>query len=312
MFNSSPLPDEATPPTDAALIAHVQHGETELFAELVARYQPALRRVARSRLGRSDWAEDVVQETFLAAFKSRAVRCAIQLSHLAVDDLAASVSRPLSTPPAQCAGRTAGPGISTRKSPGSDERRRRAAGATVGKGAFGSARVAVGTVDAGAGRCAATAFFWRIEVSRNCRCHAVQSEHGQEPRADGTRADGGVTAKQPAQTDGADDNRWSRSLLNHELRSGFRHPHSRSFPTGTSCDVPVEAHLSDCPECHRLAEALRPAIELFQEAVGSGREPRLARLLVRRWPPNGNRRWYRMPARSSRAAGRAAVCRRGG
>lgn len=39
------------------------------------------------------------------------------------------------------------------------------------------------------------------------------------------------------------------------------------FPTGTSCDVPVEAHLSDCPECHRLAEALRPAIELFQEAV---------------------------------------------
>jgi hypothetical protein len=39
------------------------------------------------------------------------------------------------------------------------------------------------------------------------------------------------------------------------------------FPTGTSCDVPVEAHLSECHECHRLAEALRPAIELFQEAV---------------------------------------------
>jgi RNA polymerase sigma-70 factor (ECF subfamily) len=53
-------------------MSRVQRGETELFAELVARYQPALRRVARSRLGRSDWAEDVVQETFLAAFKSRA------------------------------------------------------------------------------------------------------------------------------------------------------------------------------------------------------------------------------------------------
>jgi hypothetical protein len=39
------------------------------------------------------------------------------------------------------------------------------------------------------------------------------------------------------------------------------------FPTGTSCDVPVEAHLSECAECHQLAEALRPAIELFQEAV---------------------------------------------
>jgi hypothetical protein len=39
------------------------------------------------------------------------------------------------------------------------------------------------------------------------------------------------------------------------------------FPTGTSCDVPVEAHLSRCADCRRLAEALRPAIELFQEAV---------------------------------------------
>jgi len=40
------------------------------------------------------------------------------------------------------------------------------------------------------------------------------------------------------------------------------------FPTGTACDTAVEAHLSECPECHRLAEALRPALELFQEAVG--------------------------------------------
>jgi len=39
------------------------------------------------------------------------------------------------------------------------------------------------------------------------------------------------------------------------------------FPTGTDCDEPVEAHLNECPECRRLAEALRPALELFQEAV---------------------------------------------
>ncbi|MGD9723877.1 MAG: hypothetical protein AB7O59_20945 [Pirellulales bacterium] len=39
------------------------------------------------------------------------------------------------------------------------------------------------------------------------------------------------------------------------------------FPTGTACDTPVEAHLRVCPECRRLAEALRPALELFQEAV---------------------------------------------
>jgi hypothetical protein len=39
------------------------------------------------------------------------------------------------------------------------------------------------------------------------------------------------------------------------------------FPTGASCDEYVEAHLRTCPECNRLAEALRPALELFQEAV---------------------------------------------
>jgi hypothetical protein len=40
------------------------------------------------------------------------------------------------------------------------------------------------------------------------------------------------------------------------------------FPTGTACDTPVEAHLNACRDCRRLAEALRPALELFQEAVG--------------------------------------------
>jgi hypothetical protein len=39
------------------------------------------------------------------------------------------------------------------------------------------------------------------------------------------------------------------------------------FPTGTSCDEPVEQHLGECAACRRLAEALRPALELFQEAV---------------------------------------------
>jgi hypothetical protein len=39
------------------------------------------------------------------------------------------------------------------------------------------------------------------------------------------------------------------------------------FPTGTACDTPVEAHLRVCPDCRRLAEALRPALELFQEAI---------------------------------------------
>jgi hypothetical protein len=39
------------------------------------------------------------------------------------------------------------------------------------------------------------------------------------------------------------------------------------FPTGEPWDEQVEAHLETCTDCWRLAEALRPALEVFQEAV---------------------------------------------
>ncbi|HEX3598938.1 MAG TPA: hypothetical protein VHU84_02275 [Lacipirellulaceae bacterium] len=39
------------------------------------------------------------------------------------------------------------------------------------------------------------------------------------------------------------------------------------FPTGESWDEQVETHLETCADCWRLAEALRPALEVFQEAV---------------------------------------------
>jgi hypothetical protein len=39
------------------------------------------------------------------------------------------------------------------------------------------------------------------------------------------------------------------------------------FPTGEPWDEQVEAHLETCAECWQLAEALRPALEVFQEAV---------------------------------------------
>jgi hypothetical protein len=42
---------------------------------------------------------------------------------------------------------------------------------------------------------------------------------------------------------------------------------SGPFPTGESWDEEVEAHLEACADCWRLAEALRPALEVFQEAV---------------------------------------------
>lgn len=60
---------ENSPLTDGMLIAAVLAGDKNQFAELVRRYEPALRRVARSRLGRDDWTDDVVQETLLCAFK---------------------------------------------------------------------------------------------------------------------------------------------------------------------------------------------------------------------------------------------------
>jgi RNA polymerase sigma-70 factor (ECF subfamily) len=56
---------------DEELMRQVQHGRQGPFEELVRRHRPALLRVARSKLGDADWAEDVVQEAFLAAFAAR-------------------------------------------------------------------------------------------------------------------------------------------------------------------------------------------------------------------------------------------------
>jgi hypothetical protein len=39
------------------------------------------------------------------------------------------------------------------------------------------------------------------------------------------------------------------------------------FPTGDASDYWVEEHLGCCHECRHLAEALRPAVELFHEAI---------------------------------------------
>ena len=46
------------------------------------------------------------------------------------------------------------------------------------------------------------------------------------------------------------------------------------FPTGDPIDGDVEDHLAECADCWRLALALRPALDVFQEAVpaAEGRE----------------------------------------
>lgn len=64
--------DDGPALSDQELMQLAQAGDRAAFGEIARRYQPALLRVAQSRLGRRDWAEDAVQETLLAAFKWRA------------------------------------------------------------------------------------------------------------------------------------------------------------------------------------------------------------------------------------------------
>lgn len=56
--------------SDCELMRQVQAGRTDRFAELATRYHDALLRFSWSRCGRREWAEEIVQETFLAAIKS--------------------------------------------------------------------------------------------------------------------------------------------------------------------------------------------------------------------------------------------------
>jgi RNA polymerase sigma-70 factor, ECF subfamily len=59
--------DSTTP--DGLLIDAAQAGDREAFAHLVRRYQGPLLKVAMSRLGRQQLAEEAVQEAFLCAHK---------------------------------------------------------------------------------------------------------------------------------------------------------------------------------------------------------------------------------------------------
>ncbi len=64
------LTSAASEQPDGQLVAAVLAGDRDEFAKLVDRYHSALLGVAYSRLGRREWAEDVVQEALLNAFKS--------------------------------------------------------------------------------------------------------------------------------------------------------------------------------------------------------------------------------------------------
>ncbi|PQO35352.1 RNA polymerase sigma factor [Blastopirellula marina] len=60
---------EPEQPTDGELLTAVLSGQREKFAVIVQRYQLPLLRLAMSRLGSQQEAEDAVQQTFLNAFR---------------------------------------------------------------------------------------------------------------------------------------------------------------------------------------------------------------------------------------------------
>ena len=62
-----PVLDSQSP--DGLLVAAALAGEESAFAHLVRRYQGPLLKAAISRLGRRTWAEEAVQESFLCAHR---------------------------------------------------------------------------------------------------------------------------------------------------------------------------------------------------------------------------------------------------
>ena len=65
------MPDDLHTLPDTELMRRAQAEDSEAFSVLVERYQQPLLRVARSRTRRADWADELVQETLMAAYRGR-------------------------------------------------------------------------------------------------------------------------------------------------------------------------------------------------------------------------------------------------
>lgn len=68
-LSATPQLPDGPPLADGPLVAASLGGDQVAFGQLVARYQSALIRAATGRLGSRDAADEVVQETFLCAFR---------------------------------------------------------------------------------------------------------------------------------------------------------------------------------------------------------------------------------------------------
>jgi len=62
------LPDEVQ--TDEAIVDQIQQGQNELFGKLLDRYQPKITRYAGRFLSDADDRNDIVQETFIKAYRN--------------------------------------------------------------------------------------------------------------------------------------------------------------------------------------------------------------------------------------------------
>jgi RNA polymerase sigma-70 factor (ECF subfamily) len=62
------LPDEVQ--TDEAIVGQIQQGQNELFGKLLDRYQPKITRYAGRFLSDADDRNDIVQETFIKAYRN--------------------------------------------------------------------------------------------------------------------------------------------------------------------------------------------------------------------------------------------------
>ncbi|MGH7531805.1 MAG: sigma factor, partial [Gemmatimonadales bacterium] len=56
--------------TDADLAARAARGDADAFGELILRYTPVARRLARAALGNHDDGDDAAQDGFLAAWQN--------------------------------------------------------------------------------------------------------------------------------------------------------------------------------------------------------------------------------------------------
>lgn len=69
---SQRMPEQGrnTPVTDAVLAARAVRGDADAFGQLIDRYAPAARRLARAALGNGEDGDDAAQDGFLAAWQN--------------------------------------------------------------------------------------------------------------------------------------------------------------------------------------------------------------------------------------------------